>query len=727
MQPIPVRDVAKILLQDKRPEQLAGELGVSSATVKRWEAGLSTPRPSAEGRLRALLKAHARESAPAARTLLDSAMGSTLGEIREALHRRGRLSSRGDALDEISKLLFAQVHEVRCGRDGLSALGASRRPAAALRSCVAGAYAEGLPDGLTHELRRSDLELRLAKGEDELARDLCRAFEHLDAATVRNVLRDPITADFLNSFFGAFLADSFADERNMGQYLTPAEVVDVMVTLGFSLLGKTTAGWLTGEPDAGLIVDPSCGVGSFLVTAARRLISLQADAAGGAVTDTWLATLMREKIVGVDKSDRMIRLAITNFALLGVHAAPVHLANALARTGVDGALMSGLQDSVSLILTNPPFGAEFTGPDVNDYNIASRWATSKTSKVDSELLFIERYLDWLREDGVMVAIVPDSVLTNRGLYQDLRHALSSRAAVEAVISLPPATFGVAGTATKTSVLAMRKRRGRSRRAYVALCKEVGFDVETRSSLRQKVRHERNDLVTVEAELGAEDPRFGRRIADLADEPRWDAWFHASLPPAIEQAMRAPSMNIVWVSDVADLVAERTDPRRYDEQVFRYIEISDVDGRHLTVTSKPTPALDAPSRARKLVRAGDVLVSTVRPERRSIGVVSSAEDGAVCSTGFAVLRPRGIHSLVLAGLLRSDFANVQLMRHNVGVSYPAIDEDCILGVLLPMRPGDIAGAEQAGDQMLRARARYEQARQSLDSTIADVIAAATPAA
>ena len=52
---------------------------------------------------------------------------------------------------------------------------------------------------------------------------------------------------------------------------------------------------------------------------------------------------------------------------------------------------------------------------------------------------------------------------------------------------------------------------------------------------------------------------------------------------------------------------------------------------------------APSRARKLVKAGDVLVSTVRPERGTVGIVGSHQDGSVCTTGLAVLR----HNPILA--------------------------------------------------------------------------------
>jgi type I restriction enzyme S subunit len=99
------------------------------------------------------------------------------------------------------------------------------------------------------------------------------------------------------------------------------------------------------------------------------------------------------------------------------------------------------------------------------------------------------------------------------------------------------------------------------------------------------------------------------------------------------------------------------------------------------------------------------VSTVRPERKAVGVVLADNDGAVCTTGFAVLRPKNISPLLLAALLRSDFVTEQLMRNNIGIAYPAIDEKCLLDVVLPI--------DEGGAQTLSAIANsLEQLEQKL---------------
>src|SRR3989442_915509 len=75
-------------------------------------------------------------------------------------------------------------------------------------------------------------------------------------------------------------------------------------------------------------------------------------------------------------------------------------------------------------------------------------------------------------------------------------------------------------------------------------------------------------------------------------------------------------------------------------VFRYLDISSVTKGtiHWSATQLMKFA-DAPSRARRSVRAGDVLLCTVRPGLQAHTRIQKHTDPPiVCSTGFAVLRP-----------------------------------------------------------------------------------------
>jgi hypothetical protein len=71
--------------------------------------------------------------------------------------------------------------------------------------------------------------------------------------------------------------------------------------------------------------------------------------------------------------------------------------------------------------------------------------------------------------------------------------------------------------------------------------------------------------------------------------------------------------------------------------IRYIDISSVDRDVKAISGvAEMRGRDAPSRARQLVQAGDVLVSTVRPNLNAVALVPRELDGATASTGFTVL-------------------------------------------------------------------------------------------
>lgn len=75
----------------------------------------------------------------------------------------------------------------------------------------------------------------------------------------------------------------------------------------------------------------------------------------------------------------------------------------------------------------------------------------------------------------------------------------------------------------------------------------------------------------------------------------------------------------------------------ENDTFRYIEISGVNRNTGEAKAEDVLVSEAPSRARKLVREGDIIVSLTRPHHGSIAQIDSSLDNCVASTGFSVLR------------------------------------------------------------------------------------------
>jgi type I restriction enzyme S subunit len=128
--------------------------------------------------------------------------------------------------------------------------------------------------------------------------------------------------------------------------------------------------------------------------------------------------------------------------------------------------------------------------------------------------------------------------------------------------------------------------------------------------------------------------------------------------------------------------ETTDP----DYQFRYIDIGSVgsDGRYLA--SDVMVFGDAPSRARRIVQDGDVLVSTVRTYLRAITYLPRVEEPIVCSTGFAVLSAGPtVYPGFLAYWVRSNSFVDEIVARSVGVSYPAINSSDIGNLPFPCIP------------------------------------------
>jgi type I restriction-modification system DNA methylase subunit len=715
---------------------LAVQLKASPISVQRWVSGESKPRPAYEAKLRRFYselssKPQAVGETPAAyrvtphHPMITEAVDHTLRSIREILHKRGHFSSRNQALDELSKLLFAHVLGMRTGKGGISkqvCLHNGENPATSLKKFADAVIKENLPESLAHSVDTREFELKLKAHEDELAVELIECFESLHRQTSSFNFWG---FDILNEVFGKFLADSFIDEKELGQYLTPPEVVRFMVGLAVNSMSEPEIATLCNPKqcsDFGLILDPSSGVASFLAEVIQVLRErMEKKVHDPSQREAWLKAMLGHVVVGIDKSERMIRLALTNIAMFGFPMARLYLANSLARKGDDVKFADSLEGKVHLLLTNPPFGACFQGNDLLKYKIATSWCRRIPARLDSEVLFVERYLDWLAPGGQLVAIVPDSILTNQGVFEDLRRGISDRIDLCSVVSLPTVTFGLAGTNTKTSILHLRKKgkvARTQRSAAFVICQDIGFTVSTKSNQRTKVVQGEGDLPRILEEIASRPakPKFVKWLDDAQSLERWDAQHHASLSAEVEQRLARKTEGDLHVSDVAELVDERADPRRWGAKQFHYIEISDIDSQTCVVYSNSIETTATPSRARRLVRSGDVLVSTVRPERGIVGVVGVQQDGSVCTTGLAVLRPTKIDPLALAFLLKTDFVIAQLMRNNVGIAYPAIRESCLLDVLLPVHRLDLPRLEQLAKEIASSQEKLFVMRKQFMGTI-----------
>ncbi|MDQ6771314.1 MAG: restriction endonuclease subunit S, partial [Gemmatimonadota bacterium] len=106
----------------------------------------------------------------------------------------------------------------------------------------------------------------------------------------------------------------------------------------------------------------------------------------------------------------------------------------------------------------------------------------------------------------------------------------------------------------------------------------------------------------------------------------------------------------------------------------YVDIGSVDSLGRIVNREQLTFANAPSRARRRVRDGDVIVSTVRTYLRAIAPMRDPVPGTVVSTGFAVVRPTDdLTAAYAAYVLRAPYFVERVVANSKGVSFPAINE------------------------------------------------------
>ncbi|PKQ10851.1 MAG: restriction endonuclease subunit S [Alphaproteobacteria bacterium HGW-Alphaproteobacteria-1] len=96
---------------------------------------------------------------------------------------------------------------------------------------------------------------------------------------------------------------------------------------------------------------------------------------------------------------------------------------------------------------------------------------------------------------------------------------------------------------------------------------------------------------------------------------------------------------------------------------------------------------APSRARRIVRDGDVIISTVRTYLQAIAPITNPPENLIVSTGFAVIRPRPdmMDAKFCRYVLREPTFLAEVEKRSTGISYPAINASEIGDIAIPLPP------------------------------------------
>lgn len=181
---------------------------------------------------------------------------------------------------------------------------------------------------------------------------------------------------------------------------------------------------------------------------------------------------------------------------------------------------------------------------------------------------------------------------------------------------------------------------------------------------------------------------------------------------------------VKIGDCVDRVSKWKPGKEAPNELVKYIDTGAVCKDKKAIVKEEVQKVlgkDAPSRARQLVKEGDVLVSTIRPNLNGVAQVSQEWHGATASTGFSVLRPNErIDGDYLFRWLMSPFFVDTMISQATGASYPAVSNKIVCNSEIPLPPLEeqkrIAGILDEADRVRKKTQvlidKYDELAQSL---------------
>jgi type I restriction enzyme, S subunit len=180
-----------------------------------------------------------------------------------------------------------------------------------------------------------------------------------------------------------------------------------------------------------------------------------------------------------------------------------------------------------------------------------------------------------------------------------------------------------------------------------------------------------------------------RLATLDDLiAKNQRFFTGILQQLLTGQVRLSNFSDEWqeqtIGDVAEVDPENLSSSTRADYAFNYISLDDVDHGRLTSYAEQV-FRSAPSRARRMVTPGDVLVATVRPNLRSHLLFNISEGEWICSTGFAVVRCKRDQAdpRFLFAHLFADSVNRQIDALLAGSNYPAISSGDVKSLRIRM--------------------------------------------
>lgn len=456
---------------------------------------------------------------------------------------------------------------------------------------------------------------------------------------------------------------------SLGQHFTPRTVVNFMTNI-LDPSSKLSENYFPK------IIDPACGSGGFLIKCLEeslytgKLLNF---------SDENVEKIRKQMIYGTDLNERSVRVAKMNMSLHGDGKGGIYWCNGL--TGNDNIN----NNQYDYVITNPPFGVKIKDKDI--LKLYKELIPNKIPKdgINGEILFVERCINLLKDDGKLGILIPDGLINNK-TTKYVRDYITRELEVDAIISLPDRTFKSANANAVTSILFGTKRKEKKNKyIFMALAEEIGFERKTKNAKQIK----QNDLVNIEKiyknyllNIDFYNKSTNDNIIQLSTSPniflikneflkdkRIDATYYYST----YLYKKSFSRKMIKLEKYAKIT------KRHLEQIedeIPYVEFSSILPSVGLITShKDITNETRPNRAKYLIKTNDIICARMRDSETNIAIVPSSYNETLATNGFVVLNPIPPMTVeCLYYLLRSNTNLNQVRWKASGTIMPTIDEN-----------------------------------------------------
>lgn len=256
-----------------------------------------------------------------------------------------------------------------------------------------------------------------------------------------------------------------------------------------------------------------------------------------------------------------------------------------------------------------------------------------------------------------------------------------------------------------------------------------FVIDAKNNLEQsKVLYSKAEALFLE-ELGIKDidlshePCYEVNSTDTITANRIDAEYYQPKYERVIEAIKNCRFGWCNLDDKIKDITDKYDPTKEPKKEFRYIELSNINPSIGVIDGySELKGKDLPSRARMLIKEGDVIISSVEGSIDKAALVDNTHDGCIASTGFFVFRAKEntLPEYVLT-LCKSALIQKQLEKLSSGTILTAVPKNLVQSIIIPNIPKEaqteIANLiRQSHSARRQAKELLEKAKQKVEEMI-----------